>query len=72
MTFKQDELFTATEVVRNFSTILEKVSKNKGKNKIVIIKNNKPQALLISLEEYEKLSKALALLESIYQNKELK
>lgn len=70
MTFDKDEIFTATEVVRNFSTILEKVSKSKGKKKIVIMKNNKFEALLISIEEYEKLSNALALLESIYKSKE--
>jgi len=70
LTFDKDEIFTATEVVRNFSTILEKVSKSKGKKKIVIMKNNKFEALLISIEEYEKLSNALALLESIYKSKE--
>lgn len=63
--FSQDEIFTATEVVRNFSAMLGKVAENK---KIVIIKNNKIEAVMLNLKEYERLNEAVALLESIYQN----
>lgn len=65
MKFSQDEIFTATEVVRNFSAMLGKVGENK---KIVIIKNNKIEAVMLNLKEYERLCEAVALLESIYQS----
>lgn len=63
--FTQDEIFTATEVVRNFSAILSKVEQNQ---KIVILKNNKIQAVMLNLKEYERLMGAVELLESIYKN----
>lgn len=63
--FTQDEIFTATEVVRNFSAMLGKVEQNK---KIVILKNNKIQAVMLNLKEYERLMTAVELLESIYKN----
>lgn len=63
--FTQDEIFTATEVVRNFSAMLEKVGHNQ---KVVILKNNKIEAVMLNLKEYERLTNAVALLESIYKN----
>lgn len=63
--FTQDEIFTATEVVRNFSAILDKVGRNQ---KIVVLKNNKIQAIMLNLKEYERLMGAVNLLESIYKN----
>ncbi|TQR34631.1 prevent-host-death protein [Campylobacter sp. MIT 99-7217] len=65
LSFSQDEIFTATELVRNFSTILNQVS-TKDK-KVVILKNNKFEAVMLSVKEYEKLYDAMKLLESIYQ-----
>lgn len=66
MSFEPEEIFTATELARNCSTLLEKVAKSKGERKIVIMKNNKFQAVLLSLEEYQRLKNALSLLEKIY------
>ncbi len=63
--FTQDEIFTATEVVRNFSTMLDRVEQNQ---KIVILKNNKIQAIMLNLKEYERLIGAVELLENIYNN----
>lgn len=63
--FSKDEIYTATEVVRNFSAILGKVAQSK---KIVILKNNKFEAVMLNFKEYERLSNAVELLESIYQN----
>ncbi|CAM4026686.1 type II toxin-antitoxin system Phd/YefM family antitoxin [Campylobacter armoricus] len=67
-TFSKDEIYTATEVVRNFSTMLEKTKKNEN-NRVVIVKNNKFEAVLLSFEEYERLSEAVVLLEKIYEDK---
>ncbi|TQR61173.1 type II toxin-antitoxin system Phd/YefM family antitoxin [Campylobacter troglodytis] len=63
--FSKDEIFTATEVVRNFSSILSKVGENK---RIVILKNNKFEAVMLNLKEYERLLNAVELLENIYKH----
>ncbi len=63
--FSKDEIYTATEVVRNFSAILGKVAQSK---KIVILKNNKFEAVMLNFKEYERLSNAVELLENIYKN----
>ncbi|AJC86142.1 type II toxin-antitoxin system Phd/YefM family antitoxin [Campylobacter sp. RM16704] len=67
-TFSKDEIYTATEVVRNFSTMLEKTKKNEN-GRVVIVKNNKFEAVLLSFEEYERLNEAVILLEKIYKDK---
>ncbi|EHE0558108.1 type II toxin-antitoxin system Phd/YefM family antitoxin [Campylobacter upsaliensis] len=67
MLCKQDEIYTATEVVRNFSSILEKLKADPS-GKIVILKNNKFEAVMLSVKEYERLEEAVKLLENIYKN----
>ncbi|EAH8867834.1 type II toxin-antitoxin system Phd/YefM family antitoxin [Campylobacter jejuni] len=67
LSFKQDEIYTATEVVRNFSPIMEKLKKSES-GKIVILKNNKFEAVLLSMKEFERLQNAMQLLENIYKN----
>ena len=67
LSFKQDEIYTATEVVRNFSLIMEKLKKSES-GKIVILKNNKFEAVMLSVKEYERLEEAVKLLENIYKN----
>ncbi|EDN5857702.1 TPA: type II toxin-antitoxin system Phd/YefM family antitoxin [Campylobacter jejuni] len=67
LSFKQDEIYTATEVVRNFSPIMEKLKKSKS-GKIVILKNNKFEAVMLSMKEFERLQNAMQLLENIYKN----
>lgn len=67
LSFKQDEIYTATEVVRNFSPIMEKLKKSESE-KIVILKNNKFEAVMLSMKEFERLQNAMQLLENIYKN----
>ena len=67
-TFSKDEIITATEVVRNFSTILSKVGKAQMK-RVVIVKNNKFEAVLLNMAEYERLCGAVEVLESIYSSR---
>ncbi|EAK8309744.1 TPA: type II toxin-antitoxin system Phd/YefM family antitoxin [Campylobacter jejuni] len=67
LSFKQDEIYTATEVVRNFSPIMEKLKKSES-GKIVILKNNKFEAIMLSMKEFERLQNAMQLLENIYKN----
>ena len=67
LSFKQNEIYTATEVVRNFSAIIDRLKKNESE-KIVVLKNNKFEAVILSVEEFERLQNAVELLENIYKN----
>ena len=61
----QDEIYTATEIVRNFSTVLNKI-KNQEIKKALIVKNNKFEVVMISMSEFERLEKAVELLKAVY------
>ena len=61
----QDEIYTATEIVRNFSTVLNKIKSQEIK-KALIVKNNKFEAVMISMNEFERLEKAVELLKAVY------
>ena len=67
-TFSSDEIYTATEVVRNFSSILKSV-KTKEKKRVFIVKNNKFEAVLLNIDEYEKLNDAFEILQKLYKKK---
>jgi len=64
MTFTNDEIMTATDMVRNFSAVLSSVSKEK--KRVVVVKNNRFEAVMISVESYEKMNEAVMILEKIY------
>lgn len=64
MTYHKDEIMTATDMVRNFSAVLHSVSKEK--KKVIIVKNNRFEAVMLSVEAYEKMSEAVTILERIY------
>ena len=66
--FSKDEIYTATQMVRNFSSILNDISQAK-KKRAFIVKNNRFEAVVINMEEYERLSEAVTLLEAIYNRK---
>ena len=68
MTFRKDEIYTATQVVRNFSEVLSKVSTGEN-NRAFIVKNNKFEAVMLSMSEYERLNKAEELLKKIYEQR---
>ncbi|EOH5651117.1 type II toxin-antitoxin system Phd/YefM family antitoxin [Campylobacter coli] len=70
LSFKQDEIYTTTEVVRNFSPLIEKLKKSES-GKMVILKNNKFEAVLLSMKEFERLQNAMQLLENIYKNQKV-
>ena len=68
MTLSKDEIYTATQVVRNFSEVLSKVSTGEN-NRAFIVKNNKFEAVMLSMSEYERLNKAEELLKKIYEQR---
>ncbi|AXP08649.1 type II toxin-antitoxin system Phd/YefM family antitoxin [Campylobacter hepaticus] len=70
LSFKEDEIYTATEIVRNFSPIMEKLKQSQS-GKIVILKNNKFEAVMLNMKEFQRLQNAMQLLENIYKNQKV-
>ena len=62
--YTRDEIISVTDLARNVSETLSSIAKN-VKDKIAISKNNKLEAVIINIEEYEKLKEAYELLEHI-------
>jgi len=64
ITYKKTELMSSTEIVRNFSSILDSITKH-GKDKIAVMRKNKLEAVILSVEEYERIYEILELFEHI-------
>jgi prevent-host-death family protein len=66
--YTKNELASATEISKQFGEYISKV-KNGLVEKIGVLKNNKLNAVILSVDEYEKMSEAMDLLEdmSIYE-----
>jgi len=62
--YTQNELASATEISKQFGEYISKV-KNGLVEKIGILKNNKLNAVILSVEEYERMSEAMELLEDM-------
>ena len=60
--YARDEIISATDLARNVSGTINSV---KTKEKVAISKNNKLEAVLLDIEEYERLKEAYALMEHI-------
>ena len=68
VSYTQNELVSVTEMSKQFGEYLSKV-KNGIIDKIGILKNNKLNAVILSVDEYEKMVKSMEILEDmeIYQ-----
>ncbi len=62
--YTKNELVSATEISKQFGEYISKV-KNGLVDKIGVLKNNKLNAVILSVEEYEKMSEAMELLEDM-------
>jgi len=60
--YTRDEIISATDLARNVSGTLNSIVTNL-KDKIAISKNNKLEAVIIDIEEYERLKEAYDLME---------
>jgi hypothetical protein len=52
--FKNDELISSSALTRGFGDYLNRLSSNQL-DKIAVLRNNKVEAIVLSLDEYEKL-----------------
>jgi PHD/YefM family antitoxin component YafN of YafNO toxin-antitoxin module len=66
--YSTDEMFSATQIVRKFGPIFKDIVE-KRKKRAVIVKNNKIEAVLIPIDEYEKLNDAYGVLKELYEKK---
>ncbi|QOP43763.1 type II toxin-antitoxin system Phd/YefM family antitoxin [Sulfurimonas sediminis] len=62
--YTRDEIISASEMARGFATVLSDL-KNEVKERFVISKNNKLEAVVLPIEEYERMQEALDLMEHI-------
>ena len=62
--YTQNELVSATEVSKQFGEYISKV-KNGLLDKIGVLKNNKLNAVIVSVEEYERMALAVRKLEDM-------
>ncbi len=60
--YTRDEIISATDLARNVSATLSSIVKH-TKDKVAISKNNKLEAVIIDIEEYERLKEAYELME---------
>lgn len=70
VSYTQKELVSATEISKQFGEYISKV-KNGLVDKIGVLKNNKLNAVILSVEEYERMSEAMDLLEDMTIYKEV-
>lgn len=68
VTFTRNEIVSSSQFVRGFAGFLQRMTKSNDE-KIVVIKNNKMQAVMIPIDEYERLKSLEQSLEqkSIYK-----
>jgi PHD/YefM family antitoxin component YafN of YafNO toxin-antitoxin module len=60
--YTRDEIISVSDITRSFSSVLGNIL-NKTKEKIAISKNNKLEAVIVNIDEYEKLKEASNILE---------
>lgn len=61
--YNTNELIPSSEFAKKFGSYLAQI-KEHSVDKLAILKNNKVEAVLISKDEYEKMSEALKLIEA--------
>jgi|NGEPerStandDraft_8_1074529.scaffolds.fasta_scaffold70787_2 PHD/YefM family antitoxin component YafN of YafNO toxin-antitoxin module len=66
VTYSKNEIMTATQIVRNFSSALNSLTSGEIQ-RLVIVKNNRFEAVMVPIEKYEKMSEAVEILEKIYK-----
>ena len=64
VTYARDEIISASEITRRFSSVLKELS-NHTKERFAISKNNKIEAVVVPIDEYERMKEALDMAEHI-------
>ncbi|MDX9814133.1 MAG: type II toxin-antitoxin system Phd/YefM family antitoxin [Sulfurimonas sp.] len=64
VSYTQKEMVGITELGKSLSGFIDKVS-SKAVEKLVIIKHNKPEAVILSVDEYERMKEFQDFLENL-------
>ena len=62
VTYSREEIISTSEMARSFSTVLKEIM-NHTKERFAISKNNKLEAVVLPIDEYERLKEAYDLME---------
>ncbi len=69
--YTKDELMSSTEIVRNFSSILDSIKKHQ-RNKVAVMRKNKLEVVILSIDEYERLQQLSDIIEHLQIYKAVK
>ncbi len=64
LTYTKEELMSSTDIVRNFSSVLDSIKKQK-KSKIAVLRKNRLEAVILPIEEYERIRELADLMEHL-------
>ena len=70
-TYKKEELMSSTDIVKNFSSVLESI-KNKKRDKIAVLRKNKLEAVILPIEEYERIQELADIMEHLQLSRLIK
>jgi len=62
--YRRDEIISASDIARGFSGVLNDLIAH-TKERFAISKNNKLEAVIVPIDEYERMQEALAMMEHI-------
>lgn len=62
LTFEKNEIISTTDVIKNFSDCRKITKEN---SRAIIFKNNKPDLVMLDIEEYENMCNLISLLEDL-------
>jgi PHD/YefM family antitoxin component YafN of YafNO toxin-antitoxin module len=64
LAYTKDELISSTDIVRNFSAILDSI-KDHRRDKVAVMRKNKLEAVILSIDEYERIQELADLIEHL-------
>jgi len=62
VTYSKDEIVSVSDIARSFSSVLKDLM-NHSRDRLAVSKNNKLEAIVLPIDEYERLQEAYDLLE---------
>ncbi|MDO9111686.1 MAG: hypothetical protein Q7U40_13590 [Desulfatirhabdiaceae bacterium] len=62
--YTSNELMSSTEIVRNFSSVLDSIKEHR-RDKVAILRKNKIEAIILPIEAYEKIHETVELFEHL-------
>jgi PHD/YefM family antitoxin component YafN of YafNO toxin-antitoxin module len=62
--YTKDELMSSTEIVKNFSSVLDSIKEHK-RDKVAVLRKNRLEAVILPIDEYEKIRELADLMEHL-------